>query len=252
MTGLMTGRGRWLEPPKQVSAIMPSLMRVVENALSWAWRELLSDVAKGAFSICGAKEDEITTYLYGILCRMYARDPNTVPGLASFETPVREGNVANHDGAHPDRQPDLTFRPLRGHIPTVDASLAGIFVECKPVDADHSVTGAYCGKGLIRFVQGDYAWAVDRALMVGYVRNRCKLPEGLRPCFGNGPQRVDYRPLGEIEEVAETSEGDRVFQTIHSRTFLLGTGPAGPIILDHLWLYSASPCEPSRCQGMLD
>jgi len=248
MSGLMTGRREGLEPRGYVSAIAPSLMKVVENALSWAWRELLSDVANGHFSICKSDEDQITRRLYSILCRMHAKDPDRISGFSLFETPVREGNMSNYDGKHPDRQPDLTFRPLRGHIQTSDSSLAGIFVECKPIDSGHPIQSVYCKEGLIRFIRGDYAWAVDHALMVGYVRNRCHLPSGLTPCIDDDQAGKKYRFEGNLTALTPTSSGDAVYQSTHRRTFSLSSQPADSIDLHHLWLHLIEPCEKSRCR----
>jgi hypothetical protein len=45
-------------------------------------------------------------------------------------------------------------------------------VECKPVDRNHPISSCYCKKGLVRFVNGDYAWAMQDALMVGYATER--------------------------------------------------------------------------------
>lgn len=35
----------------------------------------------------------------------------------------------------------------------------------------------YCGDGLLRFVDGRYAWAVALGLMVGYARSGYTLPD---------------------------------------------------------------------------
>jgi len=37
------------------------------------------------------------------------------------------------------------------------------------VQSGRAAGGHYCDKGIIRFVRGDYAWAMRDALMVGYV-----------------------------------------------------------------------------------
>ncbi len=175
MSGLMTSGA--LAP---VTGDIPySLMCVVQNALAFAWRHLLEKVDAGDFAICGTDEDIITEQLYMILCVLHATEPDAIGGFDLVETPVREGNLRNCDGERLDCQPDLTFRPVRGQVPTANSAITGIFVECKPIDAAHPVPSCYCAKGLIRYLRGDYAWAMDRALMVGYVRNHCGLPEGL-------------------------------------------------------------------------
>jgi hypothetical protein len=182
MSGLMTGSWQRPGPPQAVSAIPEFLMMLVERALSHAWQVLLRDVAAGKFSLCSAKEDEITEQMQVILGELHAAEPEPVAGFSQLSL-GRDGKVRSYDGRSLDLQPDLTFYPLRGSIPTINTAFAAIFVECKPVDSNHPVGSAYCEAGLARYIRGDYAWAVDRALMVGYVRNRCWLPSGLAACL---------------------------------------------------------------------
>ena len=66
--------------------------------------------------------------------------------------------------------PDLVFDLNRDSLPVLPSHDA-LVVECKPVDKDHSAGGDYCDKGLRRFVIGDYAWPMQEAMMVGYVRH---------------------------------------------------------------------------------
>lgn len=247
MSGLMTGSWKRPGPPERVSAICPSLMILVENALSCAWRVLLRDDADGKFALCSAKEDEITEQIHVILGELHAAEPAPVDGFSQLSL-GRDGKVRSYDGRRLDLQPDLTFYPLRGSIPTTNTIFAGIFVECKPVDSNHPVSTAYCREGLARFIRGDYAWAVDRALMVGYVRNRCWLPGGLLVCT-KGAAAQEYGFSGGIEEVSKTCYGDKVFRSVHRRSFPQVGRPVGSIALDHLWLYPASPCESTRCRG---
>ncbi len=247
MSGLMTGRWQRPGPQDRVNPVALSLMIVVENALSWAWRALLSDVADGKFSLCSAKEDEITEQIQVILGELHAAEPSPVDGFSQLCL-GRDGKVRRYDGRRLDLQPDLTFYPLRGSIPTTNTVFAGIFVECKPVDSNHPVSSAYCKEGLARFIRGDYAWAVDRALMVGYVRNRCGLPSGLLTCTKGAAAR-EYGFSGGIEEAAKTCLGDKVFRSVHRRSFVLCECLVEPIALDHLWLYPTAPCEVTRCRG---
>lgn len=248
MSGLMTGRWERPAPPSRPSPIAPALLAVVENALSRAWRVLLEDVAAGRFSICDTVEDEITEQLQQILGELHTAEPEVVSGYATFSM-GRESKLRSHDGKHLDRQPDLTFYPLRGVIPTTNSSFAGIFVECKPIDSRHPIQSVYCKEGLIRFIRGDYAWAVDHALMVGYVRNRCHLPGGLTPCIDDDQAGKKYRFEGNLIALTPTSSGDAVYQSTHGRTFSLSASqPTGPINLHHLWLHLVEPCEKSRCR----
>ncbi|WP_146022012.1 MULTISPECIES: hypothetical protein [unclassified Pseudomonas] len=233
-------------------AISPSLLAVVQNVLSMAWRVLMDEVQVGAFSLCSATEDEITERLQFILGDLHAADDAPDLGFLLFETPVREGNLRNYNGESLDRQPDLAFRPLRGHIKTTNSVPAAIFVECKPIDSAHPVKGTYCRAGLIRFVKGDYSWAVDRALMVGYVRNICQLPGGLSTCFDDISLVSELHLGGALEALPSTVFGDAVCQSKHDRFFLLegGSSAAGVIAVHHLWFHPEKPCESTRCRGV--
>lgn len=246
MNGLMTG-----QKGRAQGKIAPSLMAVVQNALSYAWHILLSDVAASAFSICGSTEDEITEKLYMILCDVQAKDPCAVKGFALFETPIREGNLRNYNGERLDCQPDLTFRPPRGRIATTNTAITGIFVECKPIDSQHPVGSTYCKEGVSRFIRGDYAWAVDRALMLAYVRNICYLPDGLNHTLMQGNAKKTYR-LKELPVLAgKTEAGELVYQSQHGRSMPI-VHPAGAstsITLHHLWLQMEEPCDISTCRG---
>jgi hypothetical protein len=226
----------------------------VQNTLSVAWRRLLKNVEAGEFSICAATEDEITERLHMILGELHTAGNDIVLGLSQFETPVREGNVRSFDGKHLDCQPDLTFRPLRGYIETGNTVPTAIFIECKPIDKAHPVASTYCRAGLIRFVNGDYAWAVDRAMMLAYVRNVCALPKGLSSCLENAKLALEMNLQGRLETISPTANGDVVCQSRHDRNFCLPDlgrrKPVGLITVHHLWLHPFDACETTRCKGM--
>jgi hypothetical protein len=250
MNGLMTKR-LVAVPAANPAKIPVSLLIVVQNTLSTAWQVLLRAVEAGEFSICAATEDQITERLHLILGELHTAGDNAVRGLSQFETSIREGNVRSFDGQHLDCQPDLTFRPLRGHIETGNTVPTAIFIECKPIDRAHPVVSTYCRAGLARFVKGDYAWAVDRAMMLAYVRNVCTLPEGLS-CLENAELAMDMNLQGRLETISPTINGDIVCQSRHDRSFCLSDGcnPVGLITVHHLWLHPSDACETTRCKGM--
>ena len=251
MTGLMT-RGLTAASAAFPAQIPVFLLVVVQNTLSTAWRILLEAVEAGEFSICAATEDEITERLHLILGELHATGDDAVRGLSQFETSTREGNLRNFNGDHLDRQPDLTFRPLRGHIQTRNTVPTAIFIECKPIDSAHPVASTYCRAGLIRFVKGDYAWGVDRAMMLAYVRNICTLPDGLSSCLAKTGLAVEMNLQGDLETIQPTAAGDAVCQSKHDRNFFLtgASKPVGLITVHHLWLYPTGACEISKCKGM--
>jgi hypothetical protein len=182
-----------------------------------------------------------------ILDQIYTDQPELIKGFALFETPVREANVRNYKGDKLDCQPDLTFRPLRGQVPFKSSVMGAIFVECKPIDSQHHVGSAYCKEGISRFVKGDYAWAVDRALMLAYVRNICELPNGLSYVLDQKEEASKYQLLQKPSPAGNTIGGDAVYSTVHNRPAINAAEPA-PITLHHLWLRPEEPCETSRCR----
>lgn len=252
MSGLMTQTLRRGPAGAQVAAIPPSLMVVVQNVISTAWRILLEEVAQGSFSICKSTEDQITERLHMILGELDAAGDSAVSGLSLLQCPVREGNVRNYDCSRLDMQPDLTFRPMRQLIPCANTVPTAIFVECKPIDARHPIPSIYCRAGLIRFVNGDYAWGVDRAMMVGYVRNVCTLPGGLSTAFVDFTLSQRMKLVGNLQVQPNTASGDTVCQSTHSRQFPLpGTArPVGQIVITHLWLNPSEPCELTHCRDL--
>lgn len=229
--------------------IAPSLLVIVQNTLSLAWRELIKKNRVDGFCICTSTEDEITERLHLILGEFHAAGDDIVVGLSQFETSNREGKFRNYNGKNLDKQPDLSFRPLRGHIPSKNTVPTAIFIECKPIDSSHPVKSTYCRAGLVRFVNGDYSWAVDRAMMVGYVRNNCSLPGGLSTSFSDNSVVKDLSINGELVELNPTQAGDLVYHSIHERAFKIpdSTASVGCITIHHLWLKLQQPCEVSQC-----
>lgn len=120
------------------------------------------------------REDRVTERLFHVL-ENDLRQTGEVVGfnVTLYDRVVRHAEVTNYNGQKLAKTPDLSFK-LRspGAEPrAVVSSHDALFVECKPVDADHSAGSAYCDDGLIRFVNGDYAWAMQEAMMLAYVRD---------------------------------------------------------------------------------
>lgn len=245
MIGLMTGS---IKKPYDVVEIPESLIRIVADALSVAWRILLEQ--QDHASLSGYGEDEITEKLYMILSEIDDDPIEELRELALLQSPVREGNIRNYDNTHPDKQPDLTWRPVKGLLGKVgNTATAGIFVECKPIDRAHPVGSTYCKNGLIRFVNGDYSWRVNRAMMVGYVRNFSKLPGVLQTSLEKPEIETLLGYRGPLNNEKNTIKGDAVWSSLHKRTFKINSQPVGNIQVDHLWLYPLEPFEASKGRG---
>jgi len=215
---------------------MPVLL-VIESALCAAWELLRTHPRKG-FNLLTDDEDIVTLELYEALFdRVFNK--GIVKG---FDRQVlcsvtREPKIRNYDYKHLDKMPDLFIR-LVGRPISLRNSQDGLFIECKPVDTKHAVRAHYCKKGLIRFIRGDYAWAMTNGMMVGYVGRGytiSKLVNALKtPPKGissiTPPRRCRLSKAGANSEAAYCTEHTRRFKYRETGQ----TAP--PITIRHLWL----------------
>lgn len=197
------------------------------------------------FQLAAASEDEVTAALRSVI-ENNLRQSGSVAGFnkRTYDAVVRQGQWANYNGAVLTKTPDLCFRlrddegPSRPVIPEFDA----LFIECKPVDATHSAGGKYCDDGLIRFVRGDYAWAMREGMMLAYVRDGRTIAQHLSPTMSE-PARVDSLKTIQLPEpsnssfAAASSATEAVHISRHRRGFQWpdSKGEATDITIYHLW-----------------
>jgi hypothetical protein len=204
----------------------------IEEALWLAWERVTVDADE-------VDEVNITSRLEGELGRMMNHEPPPVEGFTreTFETPVRGGELESFDGKKLEKRPDIVLRRaglLRG---VLDPRHCGLFIECKVVDKARPMS-RYAGEGLLRFVDGTYAWAVNFAMMLGYARKGYELPAKLRKHlarFGGTYETV----TGSLQPRAPQSGRPAVWETRHRRTFAYRaefSGQPGEIVVGHLWL----------------
>ena len=139
------------------------------------------------------------------------------------------------DGSHLEKRPDLSIylSDRTRHFPLV--------VEAKILDAANAKTvTSYCDHGLLRFVEGDYAWGNREAFMVGYVRDGSSIDAKLKPCLA---QAMALNPPGYLVEELPVHVGSGVLDlayTRHSREFVYSSqarpNSPGLISVWHLWL----------------
>lgn len=212
---------------------------VVEAAICAAW-ELMTRQGRKGFDLQAADEDTVTLELYE---RLYDEvfDRGVVAGFdrAVFASIHREPKVRNFNRLHPDKMPDISVDFI--DRPTgVMNSQHGLFIECKPVDRKHPAGLAYCDEGLIRFVRGDYAWAMQSAMMVGYAREGYSLLPKLSEALTSKrkePIPTSFGPES-CRRTKASAHAEQVGISKHARTFnYVENGlPAGVIIIRHLWL----------------
>jgi hypothetical protein len=125
---------------------------------------------------------------------------------------------------------------LVGRPETVRPSQDGIFVECKPVDANHSLLTCYCDAGIQRFICGEYAWAMSEAMMIGYVNSSedpvAKIQSAL------DARKAKVLPVQTTTTCPHSASKPPTAITTHHRSFsYIETGQKAPdIVLRHLWL----------------
>jgi hypothetical protein len=197
------------------------------------------------FNLAAAQEDQVTAALRSTI-ENNLRQSGEVPGFdkRKFEFVGRQGQWANYDNTSLTKAPDLFFK-LRDYETEPRSVLSehdGLFIEAKPVDATHAVGSRYCDDGIIRFVRGDYAWAMQEAMMLAYVRNGRTIEQFLLPAMSEAPrmstlqtQQLPARILRDM--TASTPAAEAVFRSRHKRTFQwpYGKGQATPIDVFHVW-----------------
>ena len=207
------------------------------NVIKRAWQLLEKNPPPG-FILESAYEDEITRELVEIIENVL-RQTGEVIGFnnAMFGRVTRGQEITNYNKEHPDKMPDIFFDLKREHLPVL-SSQDGLFVECKPVDKKHYVWSCYCRKGLKRFIIGDYAWAMQDALMIGYTIGPYSF-EHLSSVLG----AQKSAELNTIEHFRIEELG--VYRSNHVRRFewLENRGNASDISLTHLWLRVRIPCK---------
>ena len=212
---------------------------VIEKAICTTWERMCTH-SRAGFDLPSAVEDKVTHELYE---RLFDEvfDHGIVDGFNRevFMTVRREPKIRNFDALHLDKMPDLLVEFV-GRPSGVMNSQYGLFIECKPVDARHTTGACYCDQGLIRFIRGDYAWAMRNAMMIGYARAGNKLAPELTAALG-APRREPIPTAGSpipCPHAPASSVAEQVVTTIHERTFRYpGTdGLPGRISIRHLWL----------------
>ncbi len=204
--------------------------------------EILSE---GGRSLAMQDEDSVTMALRNII-ENDLRQNGRVPGFNrhTFDFVSRPAQVENFDHTKRGKAPDLCFRlrndeeEPRPVLPVHDA----LFVECKPVDKTHAAGGAYCDNGLCRFIDGDYAWAMEEAMMLGYTRANRTIATHLIPAMQE-PKRREALKTVELPrpvlltEAANGPETETLHVSRHRRgfTWLDGKGPATDIWIYHSW-----------------
>jgi hypothetical protein len=195
------------------------------------------------YPLASALENDITERLEDKL-ENRLRHTGEVPGFdyLHFGRVTRANELPNYDRTKKSKKPDLVIGLRREGRLDILQTHDALFAECKPVDKAHRLASAYCAldrdcTGIERFIIGDYAWTMEEALMIGFVRGyRIKphLAAALQSSTCHEklgfPSKVRSVPGSKPSEKSEA-----LHITKHQRRFNWVNRRATPINLYHSW-----------------
>ena len=196
-------------------------------------------------NMAAAKEDDLTAALRSVI-ENDLRQSGSVSGFnrQTYESVIRQGQVANFDGTRRAKTPDLCFKLRDDDLEPrlVLSEFDALFVECKPVDATHPVGSKYCDDGLNRFVNGDYAWAMQEGMMLAYSRDGRTIADHLVPTMSDTSRMKSLATTqlpqpSRASKAAANSHAEAVHISKHDRSFAWpdGKGIATEITVYHVW-----------------
>ncbi len=193
-----------------------------------------SDIDLGTMS-----EDEVTITLRAVLTNRL-RKTGEVEGFNrhTFEKVARQHRCVSYDNSSLLKEPDMCFTLCDDSRSDVLDAEDGMITECKPVDNQHGPGTHYCDKGIKRFVDGEYAWAMPEALMIGYIRGSRSIVSTLIPALKVEKQKRQLKTLT-LPISVEDDSGDEepLHESHHQRGFPWreNKGNATPIRIYHSW-----------------
>lgn len=214
------------------------ILLCIEDALREAWCRLCARVSKADLLV--ADEASLTNGLRDELVNLWGNPPeNSAFNQNNFTMPQKGTQFENFDGSVIEQTPDLTIYPNRDRTGLTQLLYDAIFVECKIIDDTGLAKTGYGVDGILRFVDGNYAWAVQDGMMVGYVYCSGKLPDTLHTHIEWKGMRTKYRVIaGTKVEVIDSGVLPVSCATQHYRVWKHKSGSnAGQLGLRHLWLH---------------
>jgi hypothetical protein len=203
-------------------------LRVLTKTLATVWSILLR---KWGMQILSQDESDITT----LIVNHFKNPNNTYPQWSHLVSNIDRGTeMCNFDCSRRDMKPDIL-------ISLTDSAHSGLplIVECKLIDAKTKSVGLYCNKGLVRFINGNYAWYDQQAIMLAYVRDASTIATSLTPHLSKHQNKqLDPFACEQLPEAVEATDMD-LARSRHGRNFhYIHQQPkaSGSIVVWHLWL----------------
>lgn len=210
------------------------------RAVDLAWDHLHAEMAAEGLSFADVDEPDVTMKVRRIMNRLRADPEGQAVGFSGelFEQVAADAPEVSFDGTHLAKRPDLAFRLRATEVGLVAPADWALFTECKFVDSSHPVND-YCEKGIARFVRGEYAWAMPRALMLAYAA-RGQAPDGVLLPHLHSLVGFPGSDAYGTSDLPATWAGPPpgVLTTVHARPWRYpgSVRSPGPIMLAHRWL----------------
>jgi hypothetical protein len=227
-------------PPSDIYPAWPvTLIEKVDQALSMAWQRIQATHPE----IIGTEdEDQITDQLVTELTLMRRRDEPTGFNSNFFGLPTRDGKLPNRSGKSIDQMPDLTIHLSHPRSGVTDDRHDALFYECKVLKGRRNLN-LYRKHGIKRFLDGQYAWRMPHAGMIGYIfapfpqspltaltdyfsKTVKKMTIGATLGCSSSPMVAMSAPNSNVSDIAST---------VHTRP-TAGSG-SNDIQLRHLWFF---------------
>jgi hypothetical protein len=209
-------------------------LKIVERAIVVAWQQLLArpEFVTWAES---AVERDITVELQARLIQLLNTGEVHGFSAAVFAAPIRGQEVDDYSGSDKEKRPDLTFlrlsaRPVSNHHAQ--------FYECKVIGRGRTVDD-YHNDGVMRFVDGRYAWGMAHAGMIAYMAPppHLKAATALERYWTKARQKLRLAGLPASPLKLDHTASHPIAISVHARGFkLTNLRSPGDITLRHLWL----------------
>lgn len=197
-------------------------IKVIVEFLAEAWNGLLTNQEK---VLREKDEPEINALMEARLDDIRLEKPE----WSMLVTGVSRGKESvSYDGKSLEKRPDLsvhlTNRPFR--FPLV--------VECKLIDKKtRKNVNKYCDNGIVRFIDGEYAWYGHEAFMLAYVRDNSAIENVLTTYLSKTQHNIPDSYLTEQLPQTINVTNHELAQSRHGRRFPMNPGS---IAVWHLWL----------------
>lgn len=244
----MTGRrslvaiARDFRAAKPFDSISPLWLGAIELGLREAWKELVKNQTRYQVNVEEDDEHLISEPLVraiNFLRNNMQKEP-FLTLVKHFDHAYVGAGFRNYKNEE-IQQPDLVFKPRIAPHAGIDAQYYAIFIEAKVIsEKSHQRVGTYFRDGVIRFIDGRYAWAMRQGLMLAYVRGTdlvadTAIQEYLEPKM----RRERFAVKNSGVRVTPPNPLPKVYQTVHSRDWSYDADSQevpGDISIRHLWL----------------